>query len=59
MSIGIRTPRLDRGLSYRWLVVIVVTFGAFMSVLDQTIVNIAIPRRRAYSARISNRCNGS
>ncbi len=32
------------GLPYKWTVVIVVVFGVFMSVLDTTIVNIAIPR---------------
>jgi EmrB/QacA subfamily drug resistance transporter len=32
------------GLSYKWLVAVVVIFGIFMSVLDSTIVNIAIPR---------------
>jgi EmrB/QacA subfamily drug resistance transporter len=33
-----------RGLSYKWIVACVVIFGIFMSVLDTTIVNIAIPR---------------
>ena len=32
------------GLAYKWIVALVVIFGAFMSILDQTIVNIAIPR---------------
>ena len=32
------------GLAYKWIVGIVVIFGLFMSVLDTTIVNIAIPR---------------
>jgi DHA2 family multidrug resistance protein len=32
------------GLAYKWIVLLVVMFGAFMSILDQTIVNIAIPR---------------
>src|SRR5258708_21293552 len=31
-------------LQYKWIVTLVVIFGAFMSILDQTIVNIAIPR---------------
>src|ERR1700736_6573007 len=30
--------------AYKWIVTLVVIFGAFMSILDQTIVNIAIPR---------------
>ncbi len=40
-------------LSYRWLVTIVVILGAFMSILDQTVVNIAIPRlQNAFGADI-------
>ncbi len=35
------------GLPYKWVVAIVVIFGIFMSVLDVTIVNIAIPRLQA------------
>src|SRR5215470_5011926 len=30
-------------IEYKWIVTLVVIFGAFMSILDQTIVNIAIP----------------
>lgn len=42
-----------QGLSYKWLVVIVVIIGSFMSGLDQTIVNIAIPRlQNAFGADI-------
>ena len=37
-----QTNRTSGGLSYKWTVVIVVVFGVFMSVLDSTIVNIAI-----------------
>ncbi len=32
------------GLAYKWIVAIVVIFGIFMSILDTTIVNVAIPR---------------
>lgn len=32
------------GLPYKWIVALVVMFGAFMTILDQTIVNIALPR---------------
>lgn len=32
------------GLQYKWVVALVVVIGVFMSILDQTIVNIAIPR---------------
>src|SRR5947207_14073132 len=34
----------QRRLSYRWLMAIVLIFGLCMSILDQTIVSIAIPR---------------
>ncbi len=30
-------------LSYKWIVVMVVIFGSFMSILDQTVVNNALP----------------
>src|SRR6185312_6220572 len=30
-------------LAYKWIVVIVVIFGSFMSILDQTVVNNALP----------------
>ena len=32
------------GLDYKWILAMVVILGVFMSILDQTIVNIAIPR---------------
>lgn len=42
------------GLEYKWIVAIVVIFGAFMSILDQTIVNIAIPRlQNAFGADLN------
>ena len=42
-----------QGLSYKWIVAIVVILGAFMSVLDQTVVNIAIPSlQNAFGADI-------
>jgi EmrB/QacA subfamily drug resistance transporter len=34
----------QRGLDYKWIVALVVIIGVFMSILDSTIVNIAIPR---------------
>ncbi|MBV8695801.1 MAG: DHA2 family efflux MFS transporter permease subunit [Chloroflexi bacterium] len=41
------------GLEYKWVVTFVVVFGVFMSILDQTIVNIAIPRlQTAFGADI-------
>ncbi|GLV55387.1 MFS transporter [Dictyobacter sp. S3.2.2.5] len=37
---SVARPRLP----YKWIVILVVVFGAFMTILDQTIVNIALPR---------------
>lgn len=38
------------GLSYKWIVVIVVIFGSFMGILDQTVVNNALPHlQRAFA----------
>ncbi len=48
-------PVPGKGLPYKWIVAIVVIFGAFMSVLDQTIVNIAIPRlQNAFGADLNS-----
>ena len=47
-------PRGAR-LQYKWIVTLVVIFGAFMSILDQTIVNIAIPRlQSAFGADLNS-----
>ena len=35
------------GIPYKWLVVVAVVFGIFMSVLDATIVNIALAKLQA------------
>ncbi|HEY0754884.1 MAG TPA: DHA2 family efflux MFS transporter permease subunit [Ktedonobacteraceae bacterium] len=41
------------GISYKWVLSMVVILGVFMSILDQTIVNIAIPRlQSAFGADI-------
>ena len=41
------------GLAYKWVLAMVVILGVFMSILDQTIVNIAIPRlQSAFGADI-------
>jgi EmrB/QacA subfamily drug resistance transporter len=37
-------PTRQGASAYKWIVTTVVVFGAFMTILDQTIVNIAIPR---------------
>jgi len=43
-----------KGLSYKWIVAIVVVFGLFMVILDTTIVNIAIPRlQTAFGASLT------
>src|SRR5260370_7132298 len=35
------------GIAYKWLVVMVVIFGIFMSVLDATVVAVALPKLQA------------
>lgn len=54
-NVQIVDQRQERGgLEYKWIVAIVVIFGAFMSILDQTIVNIAIPRlQNAFGADLN------
>ncbi len=49
-----QTGRAGKGrLAYKWIVAMVVILGVFMSILDQTIVNIAIPRlQTAFGADI-------
>jgi DHA2 family multidrug resistance protein len=42
-------------VTYKWIVLCVVLFGVFMSLLDQTIVSIAVPRlQHAFDARLEN-----
>ncbi|MDQ2713776.1 MAG: DHA2 family efflux MFS transporter permease subunit [Chloroflexota bacterium] len=43
MQLTTSAPRQMRGLPYKWIVALVVIFGLFMTILDTTIVNIAIP----------------
>ncbi len=53
MQANVQAPRREGGLAYKWVVASVVVFGVFMSILDQTIVNIAIPRlQTAFGADI-------
>ena len=47
MQVNAQTLRPDGRMSYKWIVASVVIIGVFMSILDQTIVNIAIPRLQA------------
>lgn len=44
MQATIQAEQRSGGLSYKWVLAMVVVLGAFMSVLDSTIVNIALPR---------------
>jgi EmrB/QacA subfamily drug resistance transporter len=53
MAINAQVTRQAPGLPYKWVMAIVLVFGAFMSILDQTVVNIAIPRlQSAFGADI-------
>jgi EmrB/QacA subfamily drug resistance transporter len=44
MQVNAQAVRTGRRFEYKWVVASVVILGVFMSILDQTIVNIAIPR---------------
>ena len=44
MQIPVAAPRQGGRIAYKWIVALVVIFGLFMTILDGTIVNIAIPR---------------
>ncbi len=44
MQVNTQAARRSGGLDYKWILAMVVILGVFMSILDQTIVNIAIPR---------------
>src|SRR5579859_591306 len=53
MQVNTQATRRSGGLDYKWVVAMVVILGVFMSILDQTIVNIAIPRlQTAFGADI-------
>src|SRR5947209_9453525 len=47
MQVNAQAVRPGGRLEYKWIVASVVIIGVFMSILDQTIVNIAIPRLQA------------
>src|SRR5438477_8199257 len=44
MQVNVQAAPRRARLEYKWVVAFVVVIGVFMSILDQTIVNIAIPR---------------
>src|SRR5258708_33758268 len=49
------TSNPSRRLPYKWIVVIVVTFGAFMSTLDVTVINNALPSlQHAFATDLNN-----
>ena len=53
MQINAPPATRSGGLDYKWILAMVVILGVFMSILDQTIVNIAIPRlQSAFGADI-------
>ncbi|HEV2581181.1 MAG TPA: DHA2 family efflux MFS transporter permease subunit [Ktedonobacteraceae bacterium] len=53
MQVNAPPNRRSGGLGYKWVLAMVVILGVFMSILDQTIVNIAIPRlQTAFGADI-------
>lgn len=55
MQISVPASKPEGGLAYKWVVAGVVVFGIFMSVLDSTIVNIAIPRLQSvFGASLSS-----
>jgi DHA2 family multidrug resistance protein len=55
MSVSAVAQRRGGGLSYKWIVTIVIIFGMFMTILDSTIVNIAIPRlQTAFGASLND-----
>lgn len=55
MQIPAQRRERQGGLAYKWIVAIVVIFGIFMSILDSTIVNIAIPRlQSAFGADLNS-----
>lgn len=54
MQLSIGKNRQQR-LPYKWIVVIVVIFGSFMSILDQTVINNALPHlQSAFATDLAN-----
>ena len=54
MQVPAQEAERSGGLAYKWIVAIVVIFGIFMSILDTTIVNVAIPRlQNAFGANLN------
>jgi EmrB/QacA subfamily drug resistance transporter len=54
MQFSTSSSKLGR-LPYKWIVVMVVIFGSFMSILDQTVINNALPRlQSAFAADLGS-----
>ncbi|HEY4032452.1 MAG TPA: DHA2 family efflux MFS transporter permease subunit [Ktedonobacteraceae bacterium] len=55
MQPSVPAPQREGGVPYKWIVAGVVIFGLFMTILDTTIVNIAIPRlQNAFGANLTS-----
>jgi EmrB/QacA subfamily drug resistance transporter len=55
MQTPTQAMRRTGGLPYKWIVAVVVIFGLFMTILDATIVNIAIPQlQNAFGADLTS-----
>ena len=55
MQPSVSVPQREGGVPYKWIVAGVVIFGLFMTILDTTIVNIAIPRlQNAFGANLTS-----
>src|SRR5436190_8317350 len=53
MQVDVQASPKGQRLPYKWILAMVTILGVFMSILDQTIVNIAIPRlQTAFGADI-------
>ena len=54
MQFSTSSGKLGR-LPYKWIVMMVVIFGSFMSILDQTVINNALPRlQSAFGSDLSS-----
>jgi len=58
MQVNTQAARRSEGLDYKWILAMVVILGVFMSILDQIIVNIAIPRLQTALVQISTAFSG-
>jgi EmrB/QacA subfamily drug resistance transporter len=55
MQASVNTTNTTRNVSYKWIVAFTVVFGIFMSILDSTVANIAIPRlQTAFGASLAD-----